>query len=810
MGFGLARHRRTRTVALALAALVAVGLAAPNLPNASGRTAGATAALELSSGPLATAASAGAVYSGSFAARAGFDGAALAGTSGLEPATGSDRAVVTFYPSSPSFFVPPSTGARPLSVAEIAVRYGLSPSGYASAETYFLSMGLSIVHTNPTRLSLTVEGTAASIGRAFGTELATGFLEGRVVTLPISPPTLPNSLRSEVASVVGLTSGLDQFSLPDGLSGSLTAPASSPAQSPDLITPALARLIYDLSSLYNVSGSSRFASGEGIALVLWGEGYDPNDISAFFSSEYPANFPLPTVVPYNLDGAPAPSSLAPSDPSKAPQELTLDLEWSGSMAPGATLDAVYVPDGPASDGYSPSIADITDAFTTAVTGIPGVSVVSMSFGTPENASQSLQAAWANDIATATQEGITLLAATGDQGGDLNAKCTGGPSTQFPAVSPDVIAVGGTDPTLARNLLGQVTGLASESAWSGSGGGYSAKISAPSWQLVGSAAAPISAHGDHRGLPDVSAAAAYNYLYFDGQNGVAAGTSFATPLWAGLVAEMDALYGGRLGFVTPRLYAVGASEEDGHDPVGLADITSGSTCIGTASAGWDPETGWGSPRALLLYEDLTATFVNLTLVATPSPVAPGGTVTLVAHLSNRTNGAPLVGVPIALSLQSSSSEGPCAGGWGSADVSTNSTGTVALEVTVPVCYLGGHGSASASVTSDGYYGANSTTIDVNLIGFFPGLAGIQSYPQSIVAFVLIMAVGGAVGYAIGRPRQRAVVPASAVGPPPAVAPPGPAASPPTPAAPAPSAPPPPTPSPVGPGGGSPPPPAAPPT
>ena len=52
--------------------------------------------------------------------------------------------------------------------------------------------------------------------------------------------------------------------------------------------------------------------------------------------------------------------------------------------------------------------------------------------------------------------ITLLAATGDLGGDAAANCAGGPAMDYPASSPDVIAVGGTDPTLARNVLGQVT------------------------------------------------------------------------------------------------------------------------------------------------------------------------------------------------------------------------------------------------------------------------------------------------------------------------------------------------------------------
>jgi len=750
-------HRRGPRVPLLALTVLIVGLVGiPSVSAGSAHPLGGSRAPESVTIVPGTAA----VYEGTFAARAGFDPVESSSVVDRLAAMGEQLAVVTFYPSAPSFFVPPPVGARPLTVSEIADRYGLSPVAYASAEAYFESMGLSIVHTNPTRLSVTLGGSAALLGRAFGTELAFGIYEGRSVMFPAAPPVLPPALESEVASVVGLSSGIDTFALPAGLPPVPAGAGGARPAAPDEISPSIARLIYGLSALYNVTGSPRYATGEGIALVLWGDGYDPSDIASFFANDYPAGFPRPTVQPFNLDGAPPPSSSAPNDPSNAPQELTLDLEWSGSMAPGATLSPVYVPDGPANQGYSPSVATITDAFTKAVTGIPGVSVVSMSFGTPEGASQPLQSAWATDIATAAQEGITLLAATGDLGGDLSASCSGGPSTEFPAISPGVIAVGGTNPTLARNLLGEVTGIASESAWSGSGGGFSTSTPAPSWQLVGSAAAAISSNGDRRGIPDVSAAATINYLFFKGQSGVAAGTSFATPLWAGLVSEMDALYGTPLGFLTPRLYAVGANQELGRDPVGVADISSGSTCFGSATRGWDPETGWGSPRALLLYEDLTATFVNLTLSATPSPVAPGGTVKLVAQLTNRTDGKPIAGVPVSVSLKASDGNGPCAGAWGSGDLITNSTGFVSLAATVPTCYLGGHGTATATVTSDGYYGATSTTVDVNLLGFVPALAGIQTYPENVVAFVLIMAVACLLGYAIGRPRQRAPVPSSA--------------------------------------------------
>ena len=780
MTFG---RRTLRWTGPALAALVILLVALPSLPTAAARTVSSTPAASFS--PVSLDSLAG--YSGTFAARAGYEAGQFSSVSDPAPAAGQELVVVAFRPTDPTFFAPPAAG-HTLSVAEIAERYGLSPTAYASAEAYFESMGLSVVHSGGDRLMLTVSGSAPALGHAFGTDLTSGTYEGRRVTFPSSPPSLPASLESSVAAVVGLSSGFDTFSLPTGLASAGSGGDSGPY---DLIYPAIAREIYDFSQLYNVSGSPRYASGEKIALLLWGDGYDPNDLATFFSNEYPPNFPAASIAAFPVDGAPEPSANAPSDPSKAPEELTLDLEWAGSMAPGATLDAVYAPDGPAPQNYSPTVASMTDALTEAVTGIPGVSVISMSFGTPEDASQPLAAAWSTDLAAATQEGITLLAATGDSGGVSGAACQGTVSTNYPADSTDVLAVGGTVPALSRNLLGQVTGLASESAWSGSGGGFSTNTAAPSWQEVGSAAAPVRANG-HRGVPDVAATAAYNYFYYAGTNQVAAGTSFATPLWAGLVAEMDSLYGARLGFLTPRLYAVGAAQETGKDPVGLADITSGSNCVASAKAGWDTVTGWGSPRALLLYEDLTATFVDLSVSSSPSTVAPGGTVTVVARLTNQSSGTPISGVPVAVSLAATSSAGPCAGVWGSETLTSNATGFVRLAVTVPACFLGAHGTTDVSVASDGYYGANSTTFDVNLLGFVPALLGIERFPGDVIAFGVIMAAAIAVGYVLGRGRRQPT-PATLSRPP--VVPPGASAPPPTPPTPpAPSSPPPSSPNP----------------
>ncbi len=679
-------------------------------------------------------------FSTPFASRAGFSPSYAGEVSDAQTATGSTVVVVTFEPrNAPAFFSAPSPGAAPMNPTGIGARFGLSPTQYSEVERYFEAEGLSVVRAWPDRLSLTLEGPASAAGAAFGTTIRSGLYSGSPVTYPATPPELPASIEPLVGSVLGLSSGFDSFTIP--FDTSLSRAVSEPSQSgSNEVTPAIAREIYDLSGLYNVSGSFHPALSKGIALLLWGYGYAPSDLNTFFSQDYPSSFPAPTIDAYPVDGAPLPGPGAVSDPCKASQELTLDLEWAGSMAPGATLDAVYAPEGTGGgpNGCSPSDASMADALHEAVT-LP-VEAVSMSFGTPESDSSGLAASWQVYMSEALQEGITLLAATGDLGGDASANCQGGAAPEYPSTSPDVLAVGGTDVSLNYGVLGGLNGF-SETAWSGSGGGYSSQYPAPQWQPGFSG----------RGEPDVAASAALNYFYYNGQALQGAGTSFATPLWAGLIAEMDAIHGSPFGLIAPRLYSIGNAEaaSGSRTPTGLAGITSGSNCVASAGPGWNAVTGWGSPRGLNLYEDLTATFVNLTVSATPTTVSQGATVTISGHLANATNGAPIANVPVSVSLASTVNVGPCTGVFGSATALTNALGDLSLSVVVPACYLGSHALAQVLVTSDGYYGTNSTEIAINLLGLAPALGFLAEFPTNVVFFVAITVLASVLGYLLGR-------------------------------------------------------------
>ncbi|MCI4322718.1 MAG: S53 family peptidase [Thermoplasmata archaeon] len=686
--------------------------------------------------------------------RAGYYPQYWGSVSNETPLTSTINIEVTFWPRDMSLYLPLAAGAPPLTLAQFNAEYSPSNATYEAVASYLTERGLTVVDTEPDRMSLGLVGAAADVGSAFGTSLMAGRWHGDLVHVPLTAPSLPGNLAGSIAAISGLADGFTQFSLPLNrmpYPSTTVAPAPIPlqARTTSFITPGEVRNVYDADDLYNYSGSAHWATSVGIALVLWGDGFDPTDVSTFFDSDYPSEFPTPTISYVNVDGAPAPSAAALDDPSNAPQELTLDIEWSGSMAPGAQLFAVYAPDGPSTNGYSPSDSTLEDALNRAA-GLAAVEVVSMSFATPDGADPAFQTAFSTTFASGTARGLTFLAASGDDGGTNNPKgaCTNIPEPEFPAASPDVLAVGGTALSVGLTLTGGIDGIAAEPAWKDSGGGFSVTYDAPKWQLVGSAASVIGPTG-RRGIPDVSAPAADNFFYYNGQNAAGNGTSFASPTWAGLVAEMDAIHGQALPSLGPRIYGIGAAEEVGSDAQGLADITTGSNCLGNATVGWDTATGWGSPRALALYQDLVSSYVTVNLTLGQSIVPPGGDVAASAEIANATDHAPIDNVTVNFTVSSPGYIGPCAGTLGVAAQATGTNGVAAASIPVPACYFGDSVFVVASVTSRGYFGMNQSSARVNLLGYLPSLTFLQSGPWNVIGFAVIVSAATAFSWWLGR-------------------------------------------------------------
>jgi hypothetical protein len=200
---------------------------------------------------------------------------------------------------------------------------------------------------------------------------------------------------------------------------------------------------------------------------------------------------------------------------------------------------------------------------------------------------------------------TVITASSGDCGYLNKRCRGeSVGADFPADSPDVVAVGGT-------ALEEVKGTWESTVWTDGGSGCSSVFDAPLWQ-TGVANFSATGCGSGRSIADVSAIAdpetgvdIYNSNPYEGITGwgVWGGTSVASPI----VAAEFGLAGGAHGvsYPTATLYLhVGESSA-------LYDVVSGSTgsCKGatscTAAVGYDGPSGVGSPIGLAAFSDADA-------------------------------------------------------------------------------------------------------------------------------------------------------------------------------------------------------------
>ncbi len=250
-------------------------------------------------------------------------------------------------------------------------------------------------------------------------------------------------------------------------------------------------------------------------------------------------------------------------------ETALDVQWAHAIAPAAKILLL--------EAKSDSLADLMTMVNVARQQ-PDVSVISMSWGMNEFAGEKSY----NNVFTtpAGHQGITFVAASGDDGSWLGAS--------FPAISPNVLGVGGTQLYVSSD--GTYLG---ETAWSGSGGGYSKFQAEPGYQYS-------AQKSGLRTSPDVSWNAAvasgvsvYSTLSDSGPGGwfSVGGTSAGAPAWAAIIAIADQgrnVHGqGTIAGAQSILYSLPNSS--------FRDITAGRNGY-SAGAGYDVVTGLGTPYA----------------------------------------------------------------------------------------------------------------------------------------------------------------------------------------------------------------------
>ncbi|KAG0165420.1 hypothetical protein DFQ30_008467 [Apophysomyces sp. BC1015] len=461
-------------------------------------------------------------------------------------------------------------GAQPLSRDEYEQRFGASPRDVRRVTDFARAHGLDVLREESQARRIVLAGTVQQFSGAFGVELQR--FEHQVGAAkqhfrkPAGPIHLPDDVHEVVTAVLGLDTRVT--ARPHFRMGVPIKPSFKPAR-----TLAQCFKPLELAQLYD------FPSGDGagqcIALIELGGGYDDADMREYFGA---LGVPVPRIVAVSVDNA----TNAPAGGRSGPDgEVTLDIQIAGALAPAARIAVYFAPN---------SESGFVDAVSQALHDkMNRPSVIAISWGAPEPSwpAQALHA-FDDALQTAVALGVTVCAASGDSG-STDGVGDGVDHVDFPASSPYVLGCGGT------RLIAASARIESETVWNdpaggSTGGGVSAVFARPAWQdgLTVTMSAGTTRPLVRRGVPDVAGDAdpATGYVVrVGGADTVVGGTSAVAPLWAALIARINAACDKPVGFVNAVLY---------RHPDAFNDVTRGDNGGYAAAPGWDACTGLGTP------------------------------------------------------------------------------------------------------------------------------------------------------------------------------------------------------------------------
>jgi subtilase family serine protease len=379
-------------------------------------------------------------------------------------------------------------------------------------------------------------------------------------------------------------SGLDNYSIPHPLYVKKSDYAQAQGISPEAVVshattgsgPSASFLGSDMRAAY-YGGTALTGAGQNLGLFEY-VGTDLADLTTYYKNVGQTNSVPVTLL--STDGTSTACVDTRAGGNCDDTEQTLDMTQALGMAPGLSSLVMYV---------GSTDTAIISAMTTHS---PLPTTIGCSWGWTPADPTTLDPYFEKMAA----QGQSFFAASGD------SSTWSKRNEAWPADDAHVISVGGTDLTTSK----AAGPWASETAWVDSGGGISPdKIAIPSWQqLSGVINSSNKGSTTLRNGPDVSANANFTFYTCSDQTTCLAneygGTSFAAPMWAGLVAlaNQQAVANGKalVGFFNPTVYAQNVTATYATD---FHDITSGKSGSYSAVTGYDLVTGWGSPKAALI-------------------------------------------------------------------------------------------------------------------------------------------------------------------------------------------------------------------
>jgi trimeric autotransporter adhesin len=398
-----------------------------------------------------------------------------------------------YDPGSPNFH-------KWLTPAQIGQLYGPAQPDIAAISVWLTSKGFTVTNVGLDGMTISFRGTAGQVTSAFHTEIHNLSVNGKPHIANMSDPQIPEALAPVVFGIKGLHNFLPhplhrmgskvQFN-PDAhgwvrqqtssgagfTAGAMRKPApAASAHSTSSPKPAFYIANYnegveedvapaDFASIYNLpSGwpASASANGTGQIITIIGT----SDITAADVTNFKTAFGLPAgtapVTAHGPDGDPGNCGLNPSDDACGDGDLeenSLDVEWSGAVAPGAQVvlvtDAYNNQQTPTNDPVFDGAQWAIDNAVVSGSAVYGSRIVSVSYGECELYSgTSSNVAYNNLWETAAGAGIAVFVATGDSGSpscDDGYDADGNPyaaqyglSVSGLASTPYNTAVGGTD------------------------------------------------------------------------------------------------------------------------------------------------------------------------------------------------------------------------------------------------------------------------------------------------------------------------------------------------------------------------------
>jgi subtilase family serine protease len=361
-----------------------------------------------------------------------------------------------------------------LTPQEFGEQFGTSQADIQKVSTWLGSHGFQIDNVANGRNVILFSGNAAQVQAAFHTAIHNYSINGRNYWANASDPAIPTALTPAVAGVVSLNNFPRRAA--HRLAGTFEKNAATHKFTPKAgVKPAYTFAggcqgtsgsdcygvaPYDLAAIYNIlplwnASPAINGSGETIAIV------SDTDINTADFTNFRSIFGLPAGTLNQIHNGADPgilggSSCTGSDCDES--EAALDVQWSGAVAPGATIDLVISPSG-ASFGADLSAQYVIDGHDTNNPKILGYSYSQCEFyfGTAGNqfyGGSTFVDGVSGEWKQAAAEGITVVVASGDDGATACDAPSGSPALDEPsqlglavngiASTPYNVAVGGTD------------------------------------------------------------------------------------------------------------------------------------------------------------------------------------------------------------------------------------------------------------------------------------------------------------------------------------------------------------------------------